>query len=332
MKKDKEILEEAIYSLFNCTNLQAVPDDIKYQKDSFLTISEEKFVIFIKPEISKGNKGIVLANLKEVSKVSNLPVLLLTKYIPGEIAREYVGEGINYLDIAGNCYIRHNALVVIIEGKKIRRTASAIQPRAFQEAGLRLIFQFLVNPVQTQLPYRELAKLAGISLGSVASIMQELTELKFILKTKQTKKLKNTQDLLNRWIIGYHDLLRPRLFKRRMRFVKPDHYNNWKELNLMQTDGVAYWGGEPGANLLTGYLQPGNYTIYTDRNWQTFKEIDLIPDEKGNVELVDVFWDTESYQGLPPLLVYADLMSSGSDRNLETAKMILENYLPQISK
>ncbi|MEI6436797.1 MAG: type IV toxin-antitoxin system AbiEi family antitoxin, partial [Bacteroidota bacterium] len=68
----------------------------------------------------------------------------------------------------------------------------------------------------------------------------------------------------------------------------------------------------------------------TDRNWQTFKEIDLIPDENGNVELLDIFWDSESYQGLPPLLIYADLMSSGSDRNVETAKMILENELQYI--
>jgi hypothetical protein len=330
MKKEKEILEEALNSLIRYAKLQPVLKDGRLRKNAILDIAGENFAIFIKPEISKGNKGIVLADLKDVSRENNLPILLLTRYIPAEIAGEYAAEGVNYLDVAGNCNIRQNALVVMIEGKKIRGTGNTNQPRAFQEAGIRLIFQFLTAPEKTQWPYRDLAKHANISLGSVAVIMQELTELNFILKTKQAKKLKNTKELLTRWVIAYHDVLRPRLFKKRMRFVKPDHYNNWKDLNLQQPGGVAYWGGEPGANLLTGYLNPGTYTVYTDRNWQTFKEIDLIPDENGNVELLDIFWDSESHQGLPPLLIYADLMSSGSDRNVETAKMILENELQYI--
>jgi hypothetical protein len=330
MKKDKYILEEAVNSLFRCTKIQAAVKNYRLRHDVFLVIANEEFVVEIKPEITKGNKGILLASLKEISREINLPILLLTKYIPGEIAKEYVAEGVNYLDIAGNCNIRQNKLLILVEGKKIMRAAHTNQPRAFQEAGIRLIFQLLVNPEQTQLPYRVLAKIANISLGSVAAIMLELIELNYILKTKQTKKLKNTKALLNRWIIAYHDVLRPRLLKKKMRFVIPDTYNKWKELNLAKTNGLAFWGGEPGANLLTGYLHPGVFTIYTDRNWQAFKDIELIPDEKGTVELLDIFWDTNTCNGLPPVLIYADLMSSGSDRNVETAKMILDNELQYI--
>lgn len=330
MKKERDILNEAISSLLKYTNIQAVVKDGRLRYDAFLVIANEEFVVEIKPEISKGNKGIVLAILKGISRENNLPILLITQYIPSEIAKEYVAEGVNYLDVAGNCNIRKNNLVLLIEGKKIERTARVNQPRAFQEAGIKLIFQFLIDPEKVQLTYRELAERADISLGSVGTIMQELIDTSFILKTKQTMKLKNTKELLNRWITAYHDVLRPRLFKKQMRFVRQESYNKWKEINLDQTIGLAFWGGEPGANLLNGYLHPGLFTIYTERNWQSFKDIELVPDENGKVEVLEMFWGPQTYKGIPPVLIYADLMRSGSDRNTETANMILNNELQYI--
>ena len=330
MKKEKDILVEAVNSLLRYTNIQAVIEDGRLRYDAYLIIAGEKFVVEIKPEITKGNKGIVLMEMKNISRENNLPILLVTKYIPSEIAKEYVEDGINCLDVAGNCNIRQNNLVLIIEGKRIERMSKVNQPRAFQEAGIKLIFQFLVDPNKTQLPYRDLAELTEISLGSVAMIMQELIDLNFILKTKQTKKLKNTNELLNRWITAYHDVLRPRLLKKQMRFIMQENYNKWKEIDLTKVTGQVYWGGEPGANLLTGYLHPGTYTIYTDQNWHNFKEIELVPDDNGKVEVLDMFWNPKTFAGVPPVLIYADLMSSGSDRNIETANMIYNNELQYI--
>jgi len=83
--------------------------------------------------------------------------------------------------------------VLHIEGKRIEKASKVNKPRAFQKAGIKLIFQFLVNPEKVQLTYRELTELANISLGSVGIIMQELLDHNFILITGQTKKLKNTK-------------------------------------------------------------------------------------------------------------------------------------------
>jgi hypothetical protein len=330
MKKEREILEEAVNNLFGYTNIQAVIEDGKLRYDAFLVIAGEKFVVEIKPEITRGNKGIILMDLKNISRENNLPILLVTKYIPGDIVKEYVAEGINCLDVAGNCNIRQNQLFLLIEGKKIERMAKVNQPRAFQEAGIKLVFQFLVDPGKTNLPYRDLAELTEISLGSVGMIMQELIDLNFVLKTKQTRKLKNTKELLNRWITAYHDVLRPRLLKKQMRFIRQESYNKWKDIEFNKINGHVYWGGEPGANLLTGYLHPGTFTIYTDQNWHSFKEIELVPDENGKMEVLEMFWKKEIYAGVPPVLIYADLMSNGSDRNIETAKMIYDKELQYI--
>jgi hypothetical protein len=322
MKKEKYILDEALGCLFRYTKIQAI-----VKNDALLEFDKEKFVFEIRARITQGNKGIILAKLKEISRENNLPALLVTEYIPGGIAKECVAEGVNYLDIAGNCNIRQHNLLLFIDGKKIERATKVNQPRAFQEAGIKLIFQFLIDPDKAQLPYRDLAEFAGISIGSVSTIMRELTDLNFVLKTREKKKLKNTKELLNRWIIAYHDALRPRLVKKLMRFINPENYSKWKEINLEQTDSLSFWGGEPGANLLTGYLHPGIFTIYTNRNWQSFKDIGLVPDENGKVEILEIFWNIKNCQGIPALLIYADLMRSGSDRSIETAKMIFEDEL-----
>ena len=327
MKIEKYILDEAVISLFKYTNIEAIVKDGRLRTEAFLKIATEEFVVEIKSEISKGNKGLVLANLKRSSRENNLPIIVITKYIPVEISKEYVAEGVNYLDIAGNCNIRQNNLMLLIEGKKIDKTDKVEQPRAFYETGIKLIFQFLVEPAKVRLTYRELAELANISLGSVGTIMQELINLNFILKTKETMKLKNFKELLNRWITAYHDVLRPRLFRKQMSFVRPESYTKWKEIDLNKTIGLTFWGGEPGANVLNGYLHPGIFTIYTDRNWQSFKDIELVPDENGKVEILELFWGHQTYKGIPPVLIYADLMRSGSDRYIEAANMILSNEL-----
>jgi hypothetical protein len=327
MKKEKYILDEAVDSLFKYAKIQAIVNGPELRKDASIELANKRFAVEIKTSITKGNKGIILARLKEIARENNLPVLLVTEYVPEEIAKEFAAEGINYLDIAGNCHIRENKLLIHISGKRYARRSRVNQPRAFQEAGIKLIFQFLVDPEKTKLPYRDLAELSNISLGSVGMIMQELADLNFILRTKQTKKLKNTRELINRWITAYHDVLRPRLMKKQMRFTNKESFNKWKEISLEQNDGPAFWGGEPAANLITGYLHPGIFTIYTNRSWLSFREIGLVPDENGKVEVLEMFWKTETYQGVPPILVYADLMNSSSDRNIETANMILKNEL-----
>ncbi|NJO90316.1 MAG: hypothetical protein HC831_16255 [Chloroflexia bacterium] len=187
-----------------------------------------------------------------------------------------------------------------------------------------------------QLSYRVLAKITRIAIGSISSILNELTELSFILKTSDKKRtLKNTQHLLNRWIIAYNDILRPRLLKKRMRFSENLDVKNWKNLLFNSSNGVNLWGGEPGASIITNQLKPSFFTIYTDSNWQNIaKELKLIPDEQGEIEILSTFWDTSvvdiQNKTVPALLIYADLISSGYDRNIQIANQILENELQYI--
>ncbi|MDR2233605.1 MAG: hypothetical protein LBE56_10855 [Tannerella sp.] len=322
------LLEEVQSKLFEYKGFDIVFSDGKRKNNSIAKIKNERFVVDVKPEITQGNKGIVLQQLKDASREENLPVLLVTKYIPSVIAKTFVDEGISYIDTAGNCNIQQNNLILIIEGKKNERLPRTNQPRAFQDAGIKLIYCLLVNSDNINKSFRELAELSHIALGSVSAIIQELADLKFVLKTKNKKVLKNKSELLQRWVIAYNDVLRPKLLLKKLSFANKLDYSNWINLDLSSVSGKTLWGGECGAGILTKNLAPANYTIYTDGTWQSVgKSLKLIPDDNCKVEILHLFYNEEENNTVSPLLIYADLMGSGDSRNIETAEIILNNEL-----
>jgi hypothetical protein len=226
-------------------------------------------------------------------------------------------------------------VIIQIEGKKPNKIERFNQSRAFQEAGIKIIFQLLNNPQNIQKTYRELAQLADVSLGSVGSVMGELIDLNFILVANNKKNLKNSVLLLDRWVTAYHDVLRPRLLLKKMRFTKIEQYNNWDSLQMQDADNIALWGGESAASILTNQLIPEEFTIYTDGHWQSLMpDLKLIPDDNGIIEILKIFWKEDDKHRekyiVPPLLIYADLMGSRIGRNIEISKIILEDELSYI--
>ncbi len=328
MKTKNSLLEEIKDKLFENNGITITYSDSKRESYSIVQIKKERFIADVKSEITQGNKGIILQQLKNASKEENLPVLLITKYIPSDIAKFFVEEGINYIDAAGNCNIQQNNILLIVEGKKMERLPKTNQPRAFQEAGIKLIYCLLVDPDHINKSFRELSELSQISLGSVSTIIQELVDLKFLLKTKNKKVLKNKIDLLKRWVIAYNDVLRPKLLVKRMNFTNKSEYSNWSNLNLSAVSEKTLWGGECAAGIMTQNLTPANFTIYTDATWQSLgKSLKIIPDENGKIEILRLFYNAEEGNTVSPLLTYADLMGSGDSRNIETAEIILNNDL-----
>lgn len=60
----------------------------------------------------------------------------------------------------------------------------------------------------------------------------------------------------------------------------------------------------------------------------------LRKDATGDVDIIKAFWHFDyswDYRELtPPLLVYADLLATANDRNIETGKIIYEQHLARL--
>jgi hypothetical protein len=336
MKREENILDQAVLQLKEKTGLEISfrRDQEKY--DAVLKIDDMQFIVEAKKYITRENSGAIKSVLKNIKVYENLPVILITDYMPNNVGEEYFQEKINYLDTAGNCYINYKKFFVRIEGQKRNKPEKTNQSRAFQEAGLKILFLLLSEPKSINFTYRELAGRAGVALGSVAHVMRELTDLNFYMTTKNGKFLKNKEELLKRWVISYHDVLRPRLVQKKMKFTNGS-LMNWQDIPLKNSDDIVLWGGEPAAALITNYLFPEKYTIYTDGIWRSLiRDLGLAPAEDGQIEVLKMFWkDQEIYHDkptVPALLVYADLIGSGIGRNIEIANIILKDELSHLER
>jgi hypothetical protein len=144
---------------------------------------------------------------------------------------------------------------------------------------------------------------------------------------KRGYKLIQKEKLLHQWVAAYPEQLRPKQSLGRFRGE-----NGWwqqKKLDPL----IAQWGGEVAAARLTQYLKPELITIYVTAQQlnQLLLENRLKRDLAGDVEILARFWkpgEMWKYDDLVhPILIYADLLATGNQRNIETAKMIYEQYI-----
>ncbi len=333
MYRNNDFIYEATSKLEQLINIPIEIDSSRQNYDALLRIKNEQFIVEAKSAVRTSNQGLVMSQLEEMKQNSNRPIILIAEYISKKATEELKERGFNYIDIAGNAFIKHNDLVVFIKGQKKIKKEKTNQSRAFQEAGLKILFHLLYKPEHLQDSYRKIGETAGVSIGSVSNVMAELEDLNFLLKTKNKRVLKNREELLERWIVEYNAVLRPRILRKKMRFIDNDFQQQWRNIDTQINNGVILWGGEPGGALLTNNLRPEKYTIFTDLDLsEVARFLKLVPSEDGEIEVLQKFWknDLDNDKIAPALLIYADLINSGYGRNIETAKQILENELSNI--
>ena len=257
------------------------------------------------------------------------PFMLVASRISSAIKRQLQINNVAYLEANGNFYLKEGNKMFWIDAHKPLKIENDNRNRAFTKTGLKVLFEFLENPSLINQSYRQIAEQTGTSIGNITNIIQGLKQENFILSiNKNTLKLNNVESLITKWVDGFTKNLKPTLRIGTFRFLKAEDLLAWKDLELETTKTV--WGGEPAGALLTNYLHPAEFTIYTDesRN-ELIKNYKLIPDEKGNVKVYQKFWkiDNSAQKTAPPLVVYADLMAISDRRCIETAQKIYDEYL-----
>lgn len=268
-----------------------------------------------------------LEQIKQISKkIENF--LLVSWSLSPNIKKKLQQESISYLEANGNLFLKNSNTFLFIDINKPLTLKSEKGNRAFTRTGLKVLFHFLVFPEWINQSYREIAENTNTSLGNVSNILNSLEDSGFLLRKNKDELIWNKRkQLLNKWIDYYEERLKPSLAIGSFRFKNEDLLNSWKTIELKS--GQSWWGSEPAAELLTNYLNPGEWTIYTKETQQDLlKNYHLIPDPKGKVHVYRAFWNFEvSEPAAPPLLVYTDLVNTENSRCLETADLIFKGHL-----
>lgn len=332
MYRNNDFIYEAVANLESVINIPIDIETTRANYDAILKIKNMQFVVEAKSAMRTSNQGLILSQLEEIRNTSNRPIIFIADYISKEGASQLKERGFNYIDTAGNAFISKDDVMIYVEGQKRTVKHKTNQSRAFQEAGVKIIFHLLINSENLQNSYREIAQKVGVALGSVSNVMAELEELNYLMKTKEKRVLKNKEELLERWLVEFNTVLKPRIIRSRMKFIDPDMAQNWRQKLLNQHSDIL-WGGEPAGAILTDNLRPQEFTIYSNLEMpEIAKTLRLVPDKTGNVEVRQKFWKEENgnLNITPALLIYTDLMNSGYGRNVEIANQIFENELQHI--
>ena len=257
------------------------------------------------------------------------PLVVVTDYVEPKAKEQLRRNGVGYVETTGNMFLKFPGQFVFIEGKKSTEPLKETN-RAFTKTGLKVIFLFLQDDTLITQPYRTIAAVAGVGLGNVNHIMNGLKALKLaVLRGNGEYFIPDKRRLLERWLEGYEQRLKPTLHLGTFRFVNREDFFHWRDLKL-ETNNTA-WGGEPAGDILTDYLNPETLTLYTEESKaDIMKRMRIMPDAEGNVEVYKKFWispPTVTAPIVPPLLVYTDLMNTGKQRCIDTAQKIYEQEL-----
>lgn len=286
-----------------------------------------RYDVIVKRQINKAILGLILNTLHERTK----KIIVITNYMIPNIAKKMKQAGVQYMDAAGNMYMKELPLYIEIVGKKLGdRIESRAERRLFYPAGLQVIFGLLCLPELHNATYREIAKITGAALGTVGWTFKDLKEAGYLIQIKRRRKLVKREELLKRWIENYHERLRPKQL--RGKYVA-NNVDWWRNINIANYD--AEWGGEIAAELMTNYLKAGTKTIYVEGNRvnRLILEGRMLKDKNGNIEIINKFWNfpiqNQNEFIVPPILVYADLIGTGDERNIETARLIYDKEIVQ---
>lgn len=313
-------------------NLEVLPHGPGPQPDALIRLVEGDrhwmYLAECRPQVDR-----VATLLAVQERIREFPGqgILIAPHLTPELAMRCREMGLPFMDAAGNAYLKQEGLHIQVVGQKPDKTLFRTEKpmRAFDRAGLRVVFALLVDPDLLQAPYRSIAKAAGVALGTVGWILTNLRENGFLVEDGQgNRRWIDRNRAVQAWVTNFPLRLRERLRPRRFAAKELDW---WRNATPEIYEG--YWGGEVAAAKLEGDLVPKTITLYLPEDRNAFlTKYRLRADPQGLIEVLDAFWDLPPVGRIPvgiapPLLVYADLLAIGDPRTLDQAKVIHDRYL-----
>ncbi len=126
-----------------------------------------------------------LGIIKHQLALCDKPGLLVAPHITPEVAARCRELHIPFIDTAGNVSLCAPGVFVFVTGQRPRlgdmpRTDTT--PRATTATGLRVVFALLCLQELFNAPYRDMGRAAGVALGTVSGVFQDLRERGYIMR------------------------------------------------------------------------------------------------------------------------------------------------------
>lgn len=308
-----------------------------------------------------GRKRVLAVELKRSDPISRIAIdhwigrmegskqewILFASHIGPQLGRYLREHRINFVDRNGNCHLSiDEGHVAYIEGRK--RSTPVWESHGTGRAGYKILFALLASPGLVARPVREVAAASGASKTAASSVLNRLESEGIIGATRHDRILLRPDDLLERWLNGYVDRLRPQLVFGRYetRIEDPEELDRLLKRELSTqgegcfTEGLKTlrwaWGGTAAEHRLLHYYRGTTTIVHFDAPPETAaKRLGLAPARAGSVTFLGVpgplAFERSERNAVHPLLIYSELLASGEERARDAASRIKDRYLKYLS-
>jgi len=265
-----------------------------------------------------------------------VPYILFAPHVTAPMGALLADAGINYADAAGNGHLLlGNRMLAHIEGK--RPAAPPRAGRGLGAPGYRVLFAILARPDLLNRTVREIAVEAGVVRTTVADVLWKLEDEGAVIRTGQGRRLARRPELIDRWAMGYADVLRPRLQMGRYQVAAEPLELERRIENEFAAHAppvVAWaWGGGAAAYKLTRHYRGEQTVLHLAAPIDaTLNRLRAVRAREGNLTLLGLPGPC-ALEGVEPgtvhpLLVYAELLTLHDERADETARELRERFEP----
>lgn len=275
----------------------------------------------------------VAAQLVQLGQV--VPKLLvLAPHVGRDLSTLFVGNGINFIDLAGNCHVRFgNRYLALIQGNP--RVGVATSAKGMRAAAYAVLLAFLIAPELIDGTTRAIGAAAGVSPQTAADLRARLVERGLILRVKSRLRwsLLGQKKALDLWLAGWSTTFFPHLLIGRFRAREQDVSVLEQRLAAALSGTTSWrWGGGAAALRLTHYYRGEQTVLYVDQPPADLaRRLGLVPDREGPVVLMrmpgPLALRSPNPETTHPLLVYTDLLTEGHDRAREAAGEVYSAFL-----
>lgn len=352
MKTERETIETCLANLCTLEGIKNV--DLRERETGLPAGADAKLVlrtnagtltylVEVKRTVTAAGLEHLLQQLERYAQGAKAKPLLLSNYISSNLAERLIRAGVNFADAAGNVYLNWpGKLHIQIQGRKPKQIAEAKSERLTQPSGLRVLYALLTQPPENWGAYRDIARATGVALGSIAIVMRELKAKGYLVqKGPEEWRLTQKRKLLDLWVEGYGARLRPSLLIGRYQPAEANLEQTLQILRGQLEDKKLSWaitGGFAG-DILTRHFR-GEQLSFFAQEWplDLTRRLKWLPSDRGPVTVLRKFspvvdFNLETPRSQPvahPLLVYAELIFQGRERELETAKIVYDKYLSSL--
>ena len=258
--------------------------------------------------------------------------LVFAPYVSPPMGKRLEAAGINYLDGVGNCFVvlgkRYTAKV---EG---RRGQVPPEQKGMRAPGYLVLFGVLAEPELLNANVREVAEQVGVGKSTVALTLERLESEGFVGRQGSSRRLLAARALLDRWLAGYADVLRPSWLTGKFRVADVPQFERAVE---RKAGGLQWgWSGGAAAMRLAGhYRGPGTVLCLAESGGILAGDLGMLADPQGPVSILrfegPLLFKGRRPHTVHPLLVYAELLVKPGERSAEAAQELLERYLPALA-